>query len=131
MQLYPLRLRFLIAIGDVPLEAVTATNEAVDALIKNNAEDQEFRGSSEKRMPSSDAPHWQARVGRPDPSTEIKAGDMRRAAKKRGQGLEPVLQNVLKRARATPSMAPRADDGQRCTHDRGGQIIGGTPAKYS
>ena len=47
MQLYlvefvPLRLRFLIAIGDVPLEAVTATSEAVDALIKNNAEDQEF-----------------------------------------------------------------------------------------
>ena len=118
MQLYlvefvPLRLRFLIAIGDVPLEAVTATNEAVDALIKNNAEDQEFRGSSEKRMPSSDAPHWQTRVGRPDPSTEVKAGDMRRASKSAAGVLSQYYKYYQSVRQLPPSMARRADDGQR------------------
>ena len=63
MQLYlvgfvPLRLRFIIAIGDV--------TEAVDALIKSNAEAQAFSGSPAPRMPSSDAPHCHLLTPRAD-----------------------------------------------------------------
>ena len=75
-----LRLRVLIAIGDVPQEAVTATNEAVDALIDHNPKDQAHHGSIEKRR-SSEAPHWHSRATRPEPSTETPAGKQRKACK--------------------------------------------------
>ena len=88
----PLRLRLLIAIGDVPLEAVTATNEAVDALIQYNTKDQALRGSSETRMPSSDAPHWHPRTGRPEPSTETISRSQHKACRSEAEALSQSIQ---------------------------------------
>ena len=75
------RLRFLITIGDVPLVAVTATNDVVMETILEKNPSAFSQPLVDPRCPSDEA-HWHPREARPQPPSARKAKDLRKDYKR-------------------------------------------------